>query len=138
MIETIKKYVRPFRPFWWWGSDTRIGEVISSLCLWSWSATLLHPDVMFSSAFFRHFAAIADETTIGLTLGGIAALQSIAMCGNVYFFRLPSALLAAMAYMFLFAILFETLPMSPGVYIHLVLALVNIYTVIQGPSRLDK
>lgn len=129
---SIFKYIKPF---WWWGADTRIGEVVSALGLWVWSITLLHPNDMFSQAWFKYFAAIMSDTSLGIVLGLAAILQSIAMCGNVYLFRLPSALCSMIAYMFMSAVLFQTSYYSPGTYIYALLAMVNMYAIIQGPTK---
>lgn len=132
MVHILRKFIKPF---WWWGADTRIGEVVSALGLWAWTITLLHPNEMFAQTWFRHFAAIISESSLGLILGSVAILQSIAMCGNVYLFRLPSALFAMIAYMFMSAVLFQTSQYTPGTYIYALLAMVNMYAIVQGPTK---
>jgi hypothetical protein len=124
-----------FQPFWWWKADTRGAEVISAVLAWMWGLILLHPYETFRYLpNYRLMSEIAPEWVWGAGYLLVGALQSMAMCGNVHYFRYPAAVLSMLMWLAACYFFAMTQPVSHAPFIYGVLAFSQFWVILRGPQ----
>lgn len=124
------------RPLWWWNADSRIIEAFSGMLAWYWGILLLLPfDTFGAGRSYIVMQQIATEEAWGVFYCIIGLIQSIAMCGNVYYLRFPASLLAVIGWSAASMMVGLANPVGHGLAIYGLLALANGWVIIRGPTR---
>ena len=124
-----------FNPLWWITADTRSAEAYSALMFLVFGVGfLVHGSLFDRYAVYRSLGAIMPEQGWGCLFLAQWAMQSLAMCGNVWMLRYPSALLAFVLWSGLGCLFLIGAPTSLSPYPSLLLALFMAWVVWKGPT----
>lgn len=96
---------------------------------------LLPFDTFGASPSYRVMATIAPEEAWGLFYCFVGLIQSAALCGGVYWFRGPGALLAIVGWTAASLMFSISNPFTHAVGIYALLTLANLWVVMRGPVR---
>lgn len=124
-----------FDPLWWLNADTRAVEAMSAMMFLTFGVGFLLPGDLFARySAYGAMAAIMSETKWGCLFVAQWALQSLAMCGNVWMLRYPSAALGMMLWVFLAVLFFIAAPTGLAPYPSAWLALFMAWVLWKGPT----
>lgn len=124
-----------FNPFWWLNADTRAIEAYSAIVFLIFGVGFLAPGDLFAKyPVYRSLGVVMSEEKWGALFVAQWALQSLAMCGNVWALRYPSALLAFLLWIGIGVLFFIGAPTSLSPYPSLLLAVFMGWVVRKGPT----
>lgn len=125
-----------FNPLWWLDADTRAIEAFSAISALAFAVILLLPGNIFEAkSGYRVMAALLpDERGWAVIFLLQWMLQSLAMCGNVWVLRYPSAALGCLLWLFVGLCFWLVSAEALAPYIFWLIALFMAWVCLKGPT----